>query len=186
MSKRRKKNASLRAMAGDRPKMWSSQSAGAAPQIVPESSDSRWTIVGVCVFLATAVWMVFGQTLHFGFINYDDPVYVYENAAIVRGLSWQGIAWIFTHSVSFNWHPLTMLTLMLDCQFYGLDAGGLHLTNVLLHTVSVILLFLVLREMTGMIWRSAFVATVFAIHPLHVESVAWVSERKDVLTRKAE
>jgi tetratricopeptide (TPR) repeat protein len=160
-----------------------SKPVAAASPGPPAGAGSRWAILGVCVFLAAAVWIVFGQALHFKFINYDDNEYVYENAGIVHGLSWRGLGWIFTHSVSSNWHPLTMLSHMLDCQFYGvLNAGGHHLTNVLLHTASVILLFLVLRDMTGARWRSAFVAAVFAVHPLHVESVAWVSERKDVLS----
>ena len=94
----------------------------------------------------------------------------------------KGIVWAFTIAYRANWHPLTMLSHMLDCQLYGLNAGGHHLTNVLLHTATVILLFLVLRRMTGFLWRSAFVAAVFAIHPLRVESVAWVAERKDVLS----
>ena len=98
------------------------------------------------------------------------------------GWNLNGVGWAFTHVVVYNWHPLTMMSHMLDCQLYGLKAGGHHLTNIMLHTVSVILLFLVLRRMTGFLWRSAFVAAVFAIHPLRVESVAWVAERKDVLS----
>ena len=94
----------------------------------------------------------------------------------------QGIIWAFTHVHCSNWHPLTWVSHMLDCQFYGLSPGGHHLTNILLHTATAILLFLVLRRMTGALWRSAFVAAVFAIHPLRVESVAWVAERKDVLS----
>ena len=125
---------------------------------------------------------VFGQTLGHEFVNYDDNMYVYENPVVSSGLSWKGVKWVFTHSLSANWHPLTMMSHMLDCQLYGLNPGGHHLTNVLLHTASVILLFLVLRRMTGFLWRSAFVAAVFAIHPLRVESVAWVAERKDVLS----
>src|SRR5207248_7730185 len=96
--------------------------------------------------------------------------------------SLRGIVWAFTHVHSENWHPLTTISHMLDCQLYGLKAGGHHFTNVLVHTTAVILLFLVLRGMTGALWQSAFVAAVFAIHPLHVESVAWVAERKDVLS----
>src|SRR6266542_3324037 len=140
------------------------------------------TILGVCLCLALITWMVFGQTLGHEFINYDDYAYVVDNAEVRKGLTLHGIGWAFTHSVSFNWHPLTTITHMLDCQLYGLKAGGHHCTNVVLHTVAVVLLFLVLQQMTGAIWRSAFVAAVFAIHPLHVESVAWVAERKDVLS----
>jgi tetratricopeptide (TPR) repeat protein len=127
-------------------------------------------------------WIVFGQTLWHDFINYDDPRYVYENTKITGGLSLSGIAWAFTHIHSMNWHPLTTISHMLDCQLYGLKAGAHHFTNVLLHSIAAILLFLALQYMTGAFWRSAFVAAVFAIHPLHVESVAWIAERKDVLS----
>src|SRR5438045_3909846 len=126
--------------------------------------------------------MVFGRTLWHDFVNYDDPRYVYQNTTIASGLNISGIAWAFTHIHSENWHPLTTITHMLDCQLYGLKARGHHFTNVLLHTIAVLLLFVVLQQMTGALWRSAFVAAVFAIHPLHVESVAWVAERKDVLS----
>ena len=157
----------------------------------------RWLVPGVCIFLAAIVWVVFGQTLGHEFVNYDDDLYVYENPAVTHGLSLEGVEWAFTHTVASNWHPLTMMSHMLDCQLYGLNAGGHHLTNVLLHAASAILLFLVLRRMMGLrpekgigattpqagvLWRSAFVAAVFAIHPLRVESVAWVAERKDVLS----
>ncbi|MGP8021123.1 MAG: tetratricopeptide repeat protein, partial [Limisphaerales bacterium] len=139
-------------------------------------------VFGICAFLVVAVWIVFGQTLGFEFVNYDDNFYVYENPEVIQGLSLKGIGWALTHSVAANWHPLTVMSHMLDCQLYGLHAGGHHLTSLLLHAATAILLFLVLREMTGALWRSAFVAAVFAIHPLRVESVAWVSERKDVLS----
>src|SRR2546421_1192723 len=141
-----------------------------------------WLAVGICFSLMVLVWLVFGQTLWHDFVNYDDPRYVYENTKITGGLSISGTAWAFTHIHSMNWHPLTTISHMLDCQLYGLKAGGHHFTNVLLHTVAVILLFLALHKMTGAVWRSAFVAAVFAIHPLRVESVAWVAERKDVLS----
>ncbi len=133
-------------------------------------------------------WAVFGQTLRYGFVNYDDPFYVSENRQIQAGLSWQNIGWAFTHVHSHNWHPLTTISHMFDCQVFGLKPGAHHLVNVLLHSASVLLLFLLLEQITacpgrtGTIWRSAFVAAVFAVHPLHVESVAWISERKDVLS----
>lgn len=139
-------------------------------------------IAGLCVLLAALTWTVFGQTLKYGFVNYDDNTYVYDNDIIKGGLTLEGIKWAFTHVHSGNWHPLTSMSHMLDCQLYGLNAGGHHFTNVILHTIAVILLFLLLRQMTGALWRSAFVAALFAIHPLRVESVAWVSERKDVLS----
>ena len=148
---------------------------------LPKTSR-RWLTVCVCTFLLVLTWIVFGQTLWHDFINYDDPRYVYENTKITGGLSLSGIAWAFTHIHSMNWHPLTTISHMLDCQLYGLKAGAHHFTNVLLHSIAAILLFLTLQYMTGAFWRSAFVAAVFAIHPLRVESVAWIAERKDVLS----
>ena len=141
-----------------------------------------WLTVVICLSLAVLTWLVFGQTLWHDFINYDDPRYVYENTKITGGLSISGIAWAFTHIHSLNWHPLTTISHMIDCQLYGSKAGWHHFTNVLLHTLAAMLLFLALQQMTGAVWRSAFVAAVFAIHPLRVESVAWIAERKDVLS----
>ncbi len=146
---------------------------------LPSSSKA---VISICFFLAVITWIVFGQTLTHPFINYDDPEYVSENPMVTGGLTLRGIEWAFTHSYSSNWHPLTWISHMLDCQVFGLHPGGHHFTNVVLHTVSVLLLFLLLRQMTGALWRSAFVAAVFAIHPLRVESVAWVAERKDLLS----
>ncbi len=151
-------------------------------QIALPKTGRHWLTACVCVCLAVLTWIVFGQTLRHDFINYDDPRYVYQNTKITNGLNVAAIAWAMTHIHAENWHPLTTITHMLDCQVYGLRAGGHHLTNVLLHTVAVVLLFVVLQQMTGALWRSAFVAGVFAIHPLHVESVAWIAERKDVLS----
>jgi protein O-mannosyl-transferase len=148
----------------------------------PPSSDGRWMVLGICLFLAAITFAVFGQTLRHQFVNYDDDRYVYENALVSKGVTQAGVAQAFKQGSLANWDPLTTLSHMLDCQFYGLHAGGHHLTNVLLHMASVILLFLTLRKMTGATWRSAFVAAVFAIHPLRVESVAWVAERKDTLS----
>jgi protein O-mannosyl-transferase len=144
--------------------------------------DQRWRVAAICLVLAAITFAVFGQTVGFGFVNFDDGSYVYYNAQTAGGLSWKGLAWVFTHADCGSYHPLTMLSLMGDYQLHGLHAGGYHLTNVLLHTATVILLFLVLRQMTGALWPGAFVAAVFAIHPLRVESVAWVAERKDVLS----
>ncbi|MGA3268999.1 MAG: tetratricopeptide repeat protein [Verrucomicrobiota bacterium] len=142
----------------------------------------RWLSFAVCVLLALAVWAVFGQTRRFDFVNYDDGAYVYDNQVVTHGLTWHGAAWALTYGKIGHWHPLTWLSHMLDCQLYGLNPAGPHLTNVLLHAANAILLFLLLRNMTGALWRSAVVAAVFAVHPLRVESVAWVSERKDVLS----
>jgi tetratricopeptide (TPR) repeat protein len=144
--------------------------------------EQRWRVRAVCLVLAAITFAVFGQTLTDEFINFDDGIYVYDNPMVAQGLTLRGFVWAFTKIYSANWHPLTWLSHMLDCQLYGLNPAGHHLTNVLLHTATVILLFLVLREMTGAFWRSAFVAALFAIHPLRVESVAWVAERKDVLS----
>jgi len=148
----------------------------------PSDPSDRWRVVGVCIFLAVIVWVVFGQTVHHEFINYDDGSYVIENPGVTNGVTPQAIVWSFTYVHAGNWHPVTWISHMADCELYGLNPGGHHLTNVLLHTTTTVLLFLVLRGMTGSLWRSAFVAAVFAVHPLRVESVAWVSERKDVLS----
>jgi protein O-mannosyl-transferase len=144
--------------------------------------QNPYTVLAVCGFLLLAIALVFGQTLQHKFINYDDDEYVYANPQVAPGLTAHGIAWAFTQTCVGHWHPLTCLSHMLDCQLYGLHPWGHHLSNVLLHAASTILLFLVLRRMTGDLWPSAFVAALFAIHPLHVESVAWVAERKDVLS----
>src|SRR5467141_3408324 len=148
----------------------------------PHSPAPRATILGVSIFLMAITWLVFGETLRHPSINFDDQEYVFENPKINTGVTSTGVLWAFTHSHAENWHPLTSISHMLDCQLFGLQAGWHHFTNVLLHTIAVILLFLVFREMTGALWRSAFVAAVFAIHPLRVESVAWIAERKDVLS----
>src|SRR5437867_949205 len=136
----------------------------------------------VCILLAGIVWIAFGQTLHHDFVNYDDGPYVYDNPRIISGLTPGNIQWAFTHVHAANWHPLTTISHMLDCQLYGLQPWGHHLTNILLHAAAAILLFLALWRLTDNIWPSAFVAALFAIHPLRVESVAWVAERKDVLS----
>jgi Flp pilus assembly protein TadD len=143
---------------------------------------SSWTLLGIVIFIVALSWAVFGQTFHHQFINYDDPLYVLDNAHVRAGLTWHGIAWAFTHVHSQNWHPLTSISHMLDCQLFGVNPGPHHLMNVLFHSIAAALLFLFLRQATGSIWRSAFVAAVFAIHPLRVESVAWIAERKDVLS----
>ena len=146
------------------------------------NATPSWILPGICVFLAAATWFVFGPTLRHDFVNYDDATYVYANPAVSHGLTFHGLAWAFTHAHARNWHPLTTISHMVDCQLFGLNAGGHHFTNVFLHTIAVLLLFLLLRDMTGQLWRSAFVAALFAIHPLRVESVAWIAERKDVLS----
>jgi len=136
----------------------------------------------ICAALVAITWVIFGQTLGHQFVNYDDLLYVVENQHIRAGLSWHGILWAFTQVHSQNWHPLTSMSHMLDCQLFGLQPGWHHLVNVLLHSAGAVLLFLALQQMTGALWPSTFTAAVFAIHPLHVESVAWIAERKDVLS----
>jgi tetratricopeptide (TPR) repeat protein len=147
------------------------------------SPERRETIesLAVCGFLVLAVFLVFGRTLDHGFINYDDNKYVSENRHVAGGLTAEGIGWAFTSRQCSNWHPLTWLSHMADCQLYDLKPWGHHLSSLLLHAATAVVLFLVLRRMTGETWPSTFVAAVFAIHPLRVESVAWVAERKDVL-----
>ena len=141
-----------------------------------------WVTSCICVSLFVLTWIVFGQTLRYDFVNYDDPRYVYQNTRITSGISVANVAWAFSHIHSENWHPLTTITHMLDCQLHGLNASWHHFTNVLLHSFAVVLLFVALERMTVALWRSAFVSAVFAVHPLHVESVAWIAERKDVLS----
>jgi Flp pilus assembly protein TadD len=137
----------------------------------------------ISVTLVLMTLLVYCPSFDYPFVNYDDPAYVYENPRVLAGLTADGVGWAFTTFECGNWHPLTWLSLQLDCTLYGgPKSGGFHLTNVLLHTVNTLLLFLVLGRMTGMVWRSAVVAALFALHPLHVESVAWVAERKDVLS----
>ena len=146
------------------------------------NQNDRQRVLGVCLLIAGMVLAVFGQTLGFQFVNFDDHAYVYNNPNINHGLNSTSIAWAFSHKVLCNWHPLTILSHMLDCQLYGVHPWGHHLTNVLLHCATAALLFLALNRMTHSLWPSAFAATLFAVHPLRVESVAWISERKDVLS----
>lgn len=135
-----------------------------------------------CLCLAVLVAAVYGRTLGHDFVNYDDNGYVYDNPFVKEGLSFKGLGWAFTTTRWGNWHPVTWLSHMLDVEIFGLRPWGHHLGNVLLHALNALLLFLVLRGFTGALWRSGFVAVLFAVHPLHVQSVAWVSERKDLLS----
>jgi tetratricopeptide (TPR) repeat protein len=141
---------------------------------------SRPRLIGLLLALITL--LVYLPASRDGFVNYDDQDYVTENSAVQKGLTWPGIKWAFTTSHASNWHPLTWLSHMADCELFALNPGAHHLVNVLFHTANVVLLFLLLLWLTGELWPAAFVAALFAWHPLHVESVAWISERKDVLS----
>ena len=132
--------------------------------------------------LALVTLLVYLPVRHYPFLIYDDPDYVTNNTIVQAGLTWAGVKWAFTTFTAGNWHPLTWLSLMLDSQLFGSNAGGFHLVNVFLHAANSVLLFVLLVRLTGTLWPSAFIAALFAWHPLHVESVAWVSERKDVLS----
>jgi hypothetical protein len=139
----------------------------------------------ICLALAILTVITFWSLKDSGFTNFDDNYYVYENAYVQSGLHWNSIGQAFSSElvkISGNWHPLTWLSLMFDYQIFGLNPQGFHLINLLFHVLNTILLFLILHRMTKKLWPSAFVAALFAIHPLHVESVAWISERKDVLS----
>ncbi|HVE56103.1 MAG TPA: tetratricopeptide repeat protein [Pyrinomonadaceae bacterium] len=136
----------------------------------------------VFTVLSVLVLLIYWQTTRFGFINLDDNQYVYENPAVRSGLSWESLRWALTAFHSANWHPLTWISHILDTRFFGLNAGGHHATNIIFHLINSSLAFAVFRKMTGCFWKSAIVAALFAVHPAHVESVAWISERKDVLS----
>ncbi len=136
----------------------------------------------VCVILALAVAAIYGQTMNHEFINFDDDVYIYENPYIKDGLTKENIKWAFTDAYGGNWHPLTWISHMLDIQLFGKNSGSHHLVNACFHLVNGWLLFFILRRATGCLWKSAFVAAFFVVHPLRVESVAWAAERKDVLS----
>ena len=142
----------------------------------------HWSWFAVCAAIVTLIWIVFGQTLWHDFVNYDDKTYVYGNWLVRSGLSLHGLEQTFVDTETKNWHPLTLISHMIDCQIFGLKPGGHHFINVLLHTAAALLLLLFLQTATRRFWCAAFVSAVFAIHPLRVESVAWVAERKDVLS----
>jgi tetratricopeptide (TPR) repeat protein len=138
--------------------------------------------ISVCLLLAGAVLGAFWPVVHCGFIDFDDPDYVTSNATVLNGITWEGVGWAFRTYHASNWHPLTWLSHMLDADLFGSGPAGPHCVNLLLHVANSVLLFFLLRRMTGARWKSAFVAALFGLHPLHVESVAWISERKDVLS----
>lgn len=137
----------------------------------------------ICIALAIITFAVYARSLTCDFITFDDRAYIHENEMVKNGLSAEGVKWAFTSVERSNyWHPVTWLSHMLDVDLYGLKAGGHHFTNVVLHILNACLLFLLIQRLTGATWRSAFVAALFALHPLHVESVAWIAQRKDLLS----
>lgn len=148
----------------------------------PTVRDKRYRAILIGVVLAFVTLALYWPVQHFDFVSFDDTAYVTENRIVQGGLTAEGVRWAFSAFEIANWHPLTWLSHMLDAELFGLNAGGHHWTSVQIHTAGALLLFAVLLAMTGAIWASAFAAALFALHPLHVESVAWVSERKDVLS----
>ncbi len=149
---------------GDTPHAWSS------------------SLLWICLALTALNLFIYAPVGGFEFVNWDDPSYITENAQVMKGLSRETFRWAITTAHSPYWHPVTWLTHLLDVRLFGLDAGWHHVTNALLHAINTLLIFGLFRTMTGDAWRSAFIAAVFGVHPLHVESVAWVTERKDVLS----
>ncbi|MDP2643545.1 MAG: hypothetical protein Q8P24_01255, partial [Desulfobacterales bacterium] len=149
---------------------------------MPFLSKHRATLI--CLVLVLATLAVYWQARHFSFVNYDDHLYVEENDHVRRGMTLENVVWAFSGATKLTnyWAPLTWLSFIVDYEINGKNPGGYHLTNVLFHATNAVLLFLFLKQSTGSHWRSGFVAALFALHPLHVESVAWVTERKDVLS----
>ena len=148
-----------------------------------QRDDHNWRRIAViAVILAVLAFLPYAQTAGHDFIGYDDPVFVTDNPEVQAGISWEGIQWALTTFHAGNWLPLTWMSHMLDVSLFGMEPGWHHLVNALVHALSTALLFFALFRMTGAVWPSAFVAALFGIHPLHVESVAWVAERKDVLS----
>ncbi|MDQ2776965.1 MAG: tetratricopeptide repeat protein [Acidobacteriota bacterium] len=149
---------------------------------IPQTTRNSFNGFWISVFLFSATILVYANVRHFAFVNFDDPEYVTNNLHVQGGLTWQAFKWAFTSGDAANWFPLTWLSHMLDFQLFGLASGWHHITSVLVHALATVLLFAFLNRATRALWPSALVAFLFALHPLHVESVAWVSERKDVLS----
>jgi protein O-mannosyl-transferase len=142
------------------------------------STAALWIAVGLCAINL----VIYSGVIHHDFIDLDDAAYIYQNPHVVAGVTWDSVKWAFRSGNPSYWHPLTWFSHMLDVHLFGLNAGGHHAASLLLHMLSTLLLFGALQRMTGALGRSAFVAALFATHPLHVESVAWAAERKDVLS----
>src|SRR5260370_1197054 len=146
------------------------------------SMTKHRTTLALCLALPCGTVISYWPMTGHNFVNLDDEQYIVENPHVNSGFTWSGVAWAFRTGYASNWHPLSWISHMADCQLYGLDPRGHHLTNLLFHIANSLLLFIVLKQMTGSLSRSALVAALFAWHPLHVESVAWAAERKDVLS----
>jgi hypothetical protein len=142
----------------------------------------RPAIFAICSLLTLVTLIAYWPLTGHKFVGLDDPLYICDNPHVKAGLTWSGVLWAFQSGYASNWHPLTWISHMLDCQLYGLNPASHHLTSLLFHLTNALLLFLLLQRITGSLWRSACVAALFAWHPLHVESVAWAFERKDVLS----
>jgi tetratricopeptide (TPR) repeat protein len=168
--------------AGSQPNPLAAAPAPPEPQLPASRNQSSRLVVVASLALAALVFAAFQPALDNGFVGYDDPDYVTSNLTVQQGLQWAGVKWAFTSTEAANWHPLTWLSHMLDVQLFGLNPAGHHLTSILLHTLSTVLLFLTLRTMTGATWRSLVVAALFGLHPLRAESIVWVAERKDALS----
>ena len=140
-----------------------------APEQIPRRAPGWKRLLLICLFLALSTLAVYWPVTGHGFVNYDDTDYVTANPQVQAGFSAKGLAWVWRSEVARNWHPVTMLSHMLDSQLYGLRPWGHHLTSLLFHVANTVLLFLLLWGMTGAVWRSAVVAALFALHPLHVE-----------------
>ena len=147
-------------------------------------ADARWRLPlwALAALLAAATLAVYYPATHNGFVDFDDGVYITHNEHVQAGLSWRNVEWAFRSIEAANWHPLTWISHMADCQAFGLNPAGHHAVNVMLHAINAVLLFLLLHKATGFPWRSLCVAALFALHPLNVETVAWVSERKSLLS----
>ena len=149
---------------------------------------NKYQVFLICVGLAVLTFIAFEQVRNNDFISYDDNIYITDNPHVTNGLTVDGFVWALTtikfseESYIGHWQPITWLSHMLDCELYGLDASGHHMTSLLFHIINTLLLFWVLKKMTGSLWPSTFAAALFAIHSLHVESVAWVTQRRDLLS----
>jgi len=169
---------------GIRPRTLRRQVERARKSAIPgrQRSDSLLRIIGMGFLLVVATFVLYGAVGNHEFINYDDKEYVLDNPHVTAGLSWDTVRWSLTANEQANWHPMTWLSHALDCQLFGLDAGYHHIDNLIIHALNVLLLFLLLQQATGMVGRSFLVAALFAWHPFNVQSVAWVAERKNLLS----